>query len=397
VAGRRSIAMRMAMRVAGGLLALLTLTLVGPETRGQQTPASPPPAGPEVAAGVYVVRPGDNLWFLSGQFLQNPFLWPRIWERNKFVINPNRIYPGDPLMIPGLAPAPPEAMALPGAPGVALPAPGGAPLATPSEPVAAVPGAPGAPAEPPKEPGGVPTVIVPLPAPILVVTRGQYFCLGFVHEGGPLGVGNILRPLRDSETIGPHDTVFLTLRPGTSAQVGEVFQVVRQEAPVSHPQSGRTLGRLIRSRGLVQVTEIQERSVRAKVIYGCEDMTAGDILLRYQDTEIPALGAAIPTSVSADGMIVHTDLDRVSVGELHIVYIDLGLRAGIVPGDVFSVHRETGLAADPRAWGMIRLSPTLRGELVVVRVTERTATARVLRSDLDLRVGDRIRLAAKMP
>jgi hypothetical protein len=30
-------------------------------------------------------------------------------------------------------------------------------------------------------------------------------------------------------------------------------------------------------------------------------------------------------------------------------------------------------------------------------VTERTATARVLRSDLDLRVGDRIRLAAKMP
>ena len=115
--------MRKAMRMAGGLLAVLTLALVGPESRGQQTPASPPPVGPEAAAGVYVVRPGDNLWFLSRQFLHNPFLWPRIWERNKFVINPNRIYPGDPLLIPGLAPAPPEALALPGAPAPLIPAP----------------------------------------------------------------------------------------------------------------------------------------------------------------------------------------------------------------------------------------------------------------------------------
>jgi hypothetical protein len=385
--------MRKAMRMAGGLLAVLTLALVGPESRGQQTPASSPPVGPEAAAGVYVVRPGDNLWFLSRQFLHNPFLWPRIWERNKFVINPNRIYPGDPLLIPGLAPAPPEALALPGAPAPVIPAPVSPPGAPP-EPIAA---APAVPAEPSREPAPAPTLIAPPPAPILVVTRGQYFCLGFVHEGGPLGVGNILRPLRDSQIIQPQDTVFLTLRRGTSVQVGEVFQVVREETVVTHPRTGGGLGRLVRSKGLLQVTEIQERSIRAKVIYGCEDMTAGDSLLRYQETEIPALGAAVPTTVSADGMIVHTDLDRVSVGELHIVYIDLGLKAGIVPGDVFSVHRETGLAADPRAWGTIRLSPTLRGELAVVRVTERTATARVLRSDLDLRVGDRIRLAAKMP
>jgi len=385
--------MRKAMRMAGGLLAVLTLALVGPESRGQQTPASPPPVGPEAAAGVYVVRPGDNLWFLSRQFLHNPFLWPRIWERNKFVINPNRIYPGDPLLIPGLAPAPPEALALPGSPAPVIPAPVPPPGAPP-EPIAA---APAVPAEPSREPAPAPTLIAPPPAPILVVTRGQYFCLGFVHEGGPLGVGNILRPLRDSQIIQPQDTVFLTLRRGTSVQVGEVFQVVREETVVTHPRTGGGLGRLVRSKGLLQVTEVQERSIRAKVIYGCEDMTVGDTLLRYQETEIPALGAAVPTTVSADGMIVHTDLDRVSVGELHIVYIDLGLKAGIVPGDVFSVHRETGLAADPRAWGTIRLSPTLRGELAVVRVTERTATARVLRSDLDLRVGDRIRLAAKMP
>ncbi|MGH7395246.1 MAG: LysM peptidoglycan-binding domain-containing protein, partial [Candidatus Methylomirabilales bacterium] len=89
-----------ALRMAGALLAALTLTLVGAEAEGQQVPAPETPARPEAAAGMYVVRPGDNLWTLSGQFLHNPFLWPRIWERNKFVLNPNRIYPGDPLLIP---------------------------------------------------------------------------------------------------------------------------------------------------------------------------------------------------------------------------------------------------------------------------------------------------------
>lgn len=391
-----------AMRIAGAFLAALTLTLPGPEAGGQQSPAPEAPERPEAAAGVYVVRPGDNLWSLSRQFLQNPFLWPRIWERNKFVVNPNRIYPGDPLLIPGLAPAPPEALALPAAPAAVIPAPVPPPGAPP-QPIAAAPAVPGAPAppaapaEPPREPAPAPTLIAPPPALIPVATRGQYLCLGFIHEGGPLGVGNILRPLRDSLIIQPPDTVFLTLRPGTSVRVGEVFQVVRQETAVAHPRTGGGLGRLVRSRGLLQVTEVQDRSIRAKVIYACEDMTAGDTLLPYQETEIPALGRAIPTALSADGMIVLADLGRVSVGELHIVYIDLGLKAGIVPGDVFSVHRETGLAADPRAGGTIRLSPTLHGELVVVRVTERTATARVLRSDLDLRIGDRIRLAAKMP
>jgi hypothetical protein len=126
-------------------------------------------------------------------------------------------------------------------------------------------------------------------------------------------------------------------------------------------------------------------------------MAAGDTLVPYEEPEIPVLGAAVPTTLSADGVIVHADLSRISSGELHVVYLDLGLKAGIVPGDVFAVHRETGFAADRRGGGTIRLTPTLIGDLVVVRVTDRTATARVLRSDRDLHVGDRIRLGAKMP
>jgi LysM repeat protein len=56
----------------------------------------------------YVVKKGDTLWGISKDLLQDPLLWPRLWEQNRFIADPNRIYPGDQLNLPGkeLAPAP---------------------------------------------------------------------------------------------------------------------------------------------------------------------------------------------------------------------------------------------------------------------------------------------------
>ncbi len=47
------------------------------------------------APKTYVVVKGDTLWEISAVFLEQPWLWPKLWRSNPEINNPHLIYPGD--------------------------------------------------------------------------------------------------------------------------------------------------------------------------------------------------------------------------------------------------------------------------------------------------------------
>lgn len=51
------------------------------------------------APTTYTVVKGDTLWDISAMYLNNPWLWPQLWNINSDIENPHLIYPGDQLYL----------------------------------------------------------------------------------------------------------------------------------------------------------------------------------------------------------------------------------------------------------------------------------------------------------
>lgn len=237
--------------------------------------------------GVYTIQKGDTLWDISSKFLKDPFLWPKLWERNPYITNPHWIYPGNPIRLTGAEPAKKEE---PQAVKKEEPPKAGEekPQEAAEEPGVKEPEVEKAesPAPPPVEKKREEVAeMKPEVKPAPVVEKPVYFreirSAGFMSSLEYRGIGIVLES-RDGKTyMSEGDILYLTLKTGESIAIGNKYTVFRAGREIRHPVTDHRVGRKYVIIGVVQLIDQHSNFYTARVIECFDAIWIGDYIQPY--------------------------------------------------------------------------------------------------------------------
>ncbi len=316
---------------------------------------------------LHIIQRGDTLWDISNTYLRNPFLWPQLWDANRYIENPHLIYPGDPVRIPEVDVVRGEGEE-PGAPGTRPGEPGAGEELGPG----GVPGAPG-------QPGG-PTGPQFRPAFEEVTIQ----CAGYLREEADDDF-RIFGSEEDGHKDGlaTGDVVYLNRGSEDGVSPGDTFYTQRE---VDFSWGGD--GSYVRRTGWLRILAVQEDTAMAEVIQACLDLQVGDYLIPFEPIPVPLLPLEPPpTRLTPEtgrmrGTIVASLDDLGTLAQGYLVSIDLGQEDGVVPGNIFTIFRYVYDGA-PRK---------VLGSLAVLTVQREHSTARIVESMDYVLAGDLVEL-----
>ncbi|MCZ7652812.1 MAG: LysM peptidoglycan-binding domain-containing protein [Thermoanaerobaculia bacterium] len=359
----------------------------------------PPTEFPE-GSRIHVVVPGDTLWDLARQHLGDPYLWPQIWEKNQYVLDAHWIYPGDPLVLDlSVTPMAPldESAGAAGMEGAAAgegeegtgqaTATAGGPRFDPA-------------ASGPPQPLGYEDDIYCTgylgeedETFALAISGSEYQALSprLPSEQGTAkeGIFGLVDTVKYRMDVG--DIVYLDGGESSGLAPGTLLTAVEPQQALRHPLTREPFGRFYRYLGRVRVVSVQETSAIAEIVHSCDGMAVGARLVPFEAEPVPlarrspmrpASDPAPAEAIVGAPTIVWAFLGAVSIAQDHVVFIDRGAEHGVSPGDVYTVYR-TNREGFP---------PVVLGELAVLSVKRRSATARILESRFPIYVGDRLEL-----
>ena len=238
---------------------------------------------------IYTIKQGDTLWDISAKFLQDPFLWPKLWQRNPYITNPHWIYPGQPVRI-----VPAEELMKEGTTEAAK-----EPEIKKGEPTPAE-GQPSAvEAKPEAKPGEVkpelkaeevkPELkaeeVKPSEEKLLEEKPGVFpevRWAGFVGDINLRGIGVILEAREGKNLMSEGDIVYMGFRTADPVLVGNKYSIFRAARLVRHPVTGQKIGRKYLITGNLQVIDQQGNFYTGKIIESFADgIVVGDMLRPY--------------------------------------------------------------------------------------------------------------------
>lgn len=324
--------------------------------------SGPSPAGGGEGAGdstmsadtpeLHVVKKGDTLWSLCGQYFGDPWTWPRLWAQNPSITNPHWIFPGDVVRLKSA-----------GA--------GGRPQAAPAE---------SAPLVTSTRKGSLDSNAL--------VLRGQ----GYVQASELAVSARITGSREEKIMLSTGDQAYLSFPKDRPLRAGERYTVfvADMKKPVKDPQTGAVLGYIVRIYGDVVVDQIADgQSARGTLVDVADPIERGfhvsPLVRQFQRVE------PRPSNVSLEARVVASLSAANMLSADNFVVLSRGSKDGIQVGNrTFVVRRGDGYRRVMEGWD--KFDPTypkeVVGELWVVDVKEATSLAWIARSSKEIRVGE---------
>lgn len=224
-------------------------------------------------------------------------------------------------------------------------------------------------------------------------------------------------------TFSSGDYVYINRGQDKGVRVGDRFSVVRPDdyagdAPWFKWQEKlmKAMGTQYIDAGQVRVVNVQPKVSVAQIIFSCDYMQRGDIVLPYQERPVPPYKEAAgfdhfaPVSGKPVAMVVsgkdHTD----AYGRNSAIYVNLGTNQGVKLGDYFRIFRYQGSMAEtvpqtkdyqftmygfgsaPQRYSWNDLPREVLGEGVVFMVSRNSSTVMITFSSSEVYAGDYIEI-----
>lgn len=185
-----------------------------------------------------------------------------------------------------------------------------------------------------------------------VADKSRLFCAGYIRLQKLPHMPEIVGAVEEQEqrTYSDGDIVYLNAGSQQGIKEGQNFQIIRPRGDVKgvHREKIGFLGTYIQEVGQLQVFKVHENTSAAQITFTCDTAVLGDLLAPIPDRDSPLERSAENIDRFADptgkqvGRLMMAKDNREMVAHRDIVYIDLGSEDQIKRGDYLTIFRPLG-------------------------------------------------------